>query len=1447
MKKVFPFIFILIACASAKGQELTNKGKNFWLCFPSHVPNQREGVPFLAKMSLFITSDKNSSGTITVPGVFNTTFSILPGQVAEIDIPYSIAHINAAEAGTVVSKGIHVLVDSGKSAVVVYAHIYAGFRSAASLVLPVPVLGKKYFSMNALQRGIDGSKSQFVVVAVSANTAVRITPVKDGVPSIPFTINLPRAGDVYELQSDKDLSGSLIESIPTATDICKKIAVFSGSSAINIATNGNCLTNDSYDPLYQQLYPVNAWGKKYGLIPFENYSYGNPYRILAAEDNTAVKLNGVTVAVLNAGEYYPNNSSFGILQVPATFITADKPVSVAQYAQSSACSGATPTPGKGYGDPDMVMLNPVEQNVNNITVFSSQKENIYSDAKFINILIPQNAAGSFKVNNVVPVATWQPVLPAASGFAYAKINLPAGLNAFSLSADSAFNATAYGFGDYESYAYSAGTNVKDLYRAVTIQNEFGTATFPASCKKNKFKILVTFPYKTNRLTWKFNGVFPDEIVNNPVPADSFFINGKKVYQYKLDTEHTIAASGDYTFSIIANNPVFDNCQGDDEVEYNLQVIDQPHAGYNFTNTGCVTDAVVFTDNSDSSGRNVSKWFWDFGDNNFSAAQSTRHQYVTGNNYNAQHWFINDIGCISDTAKRLVSLTNLPVAKFNAAVQVCQYSSITFTDNTVLTGAGVISKWFWNFGDNTQQVNNTNSPVAHVYTKDTSLVVSLQVESSSGCKSAVYQQPLQVYPKPVADFIIPAFCMPQSGQFISKAVINNGTVNQLAHAWNFGDGTAPVTNQDPYHQYNSTGPFSVKLKVVSAGGCTADTVKVVNTIYPLAHISVSAPLENCFGDSTVVMVNTLTIEGKQLSDMYYKLNNDIIYSSVPIAAGGGVIRLPLLYSSTGIQTVKIFGKLAASGCSTDTINKTIYINKLPSAAFTVPYPLCNNKVIQFRDISVANDGNIIKWKWDFSNGNITSVQHAQQLFDTGTFVIKLQVETDKGCKTAALPAPIKINSVPVPNFEMPGICLSDGVANFVNKSSIADGSTANLVYLWHFGDPSSNALNPDSSIQKDVAHRYTAIGFYPVRLKAVSKDGCAADTVRIFTVNGTLPVAGFKTIDSIKLCSNKNITIENDSRVDFGNIIKMEIFWDSDNDPQNKEVDLNPYIGKKYTHLYPVTNSTDKLYTIRYVAFSGNSCINEIKRTVLIRAVPKVVFDPLNNVCENAEPFIIRNGYEISGIRGTGGYYGKGININGLFNPKLVKPGIDTLLYTFTTAIGCAGSKMQTIKVLPLPSVNAGSDKFISANETVVLNGSGNGINFSWSPLISITNANTASPVVSPANSITYTLTVTSSDGCKATDEAEVKVFSKLNIPNAFTPNNDGLNDTWKIPLIENYGNDISVQIFNRYGQTVFYSKGYTSPWDGRFKGEPLSSGTYTYLINLGKGKQPASGFVILIR
>ncbi|MHB8207071.1 gliding motility-associated C-terminal domain-containing protein [Mucilaginibacter sp.] len=82
--------------------------------------------------------------------------------------------------------------------------------------------------------------------------------------------------------------------------------------------------------------------------------------------------------------------------------------------------------------------------------------------------------------------------------------------------------------------------------------------------------------------------------------------------------------------------------------------------------------------------------------------------------------------------------------------------------------------------------------------------------------------------------------------------------------------------------------------------------------------------------------------------------------------------------------------------------------------------------------------------------------------------------------------------------------------------------------------------------------------------------------------------------------------------------------------------------------------------------------------------------------------------------------------------------------------------------------------------------------------------------------------------------------------NAFTPNGYGINDYWQIAGIENYP-DVLVQVFNRYGQKLFESKGYSIPFDGTYKGQKLASGVYYYIINLNTKCNLLSGSLTILR
>ncbi|WP_266204430.1 T9SS type B sorting domain-containing protein [Pontibacter kalidii] len=111
----------------------------------------------------------------------------------------------------------------------------------------------------------------------------------------------------------------------------------------------------------------------------------------------------------------------------------------------------------------------------------------------------------------------------------------------------------------------------------------------------------------------------------------------------------------------------------------------------------------------------------------------------------------------------------------------------------------------------------------------------------------------------------------------------------------------------------------------------------------------------------------------------------------------------------------------------------------------------------------------------------------------------------------------------------------------------------------------------------------------------------------------------------------------------------------------------------------------------------------------------------------------------------------------------------------------------------------------------------------------------------------YTVTVKDSRGCLQTETFVIEGLGDIDIPNGFTPNGDGLNDTWVLKNLPNLYPDNQVTVYNRWGSEVFSSKGYKRPWDGTYKGKRLPDGTYYCIIEFGDGTAPIKTSVTIMR
>ncbi len=96
------------------------------------------------------------------------------------------------------------------------------------------------------------------------------------------------------------------------------------------------------------------------------------------------------------------------------------------------------------------------------------------------------------------------------------------------------------------------------------------------------------------------------------------------------------------------------------------------------------------------------------------------------------------------------------------------------------------------------------------------------------------------------------------------------------------------------------------------------------------------------------------------------------------------------------------------------------------------------------------------------------------------------------------------------------------------------------------------------------------------------------------------------------------------------------------------------------------------------------------------------------------------------------------------------------------------------------------------------------------------------------------------------DTSSQNILVHTSQTNSFTPNGDGINDLWILHELDDYPN-CQIWIYDRSGGEVFYSQGYTQPWDGKREGEDLPEGTYYFVIDYGNGANRTKGTITLLR
>ena len=287
---------------------------------------------------------------------------------------------------------------------------------------------------------------------------------------------------------------------------------------------------------------------------------------------------------------------------------------------------------------------------------------------------------------------------------------------------------------------------------------------------------------------------------------------------------------------------------------------------------------------------------------------------------------------------------------------------------------------------------------------------------------------------------------------------------------------------------------------------------------------------------------------------------------------------------------------------------------------------------------------------------------------------------------------------------------------------------------------------------------------------------------------------------------------------------------------------NGFSSSEQNPLFTGTLTQSGIYTLK--AISDKGCEGSVSTNIQIRPGPEPFAGNDQTICAG-------NSATLSGT-GTGTFVWASSSGDQLpaTNSFTVAPRDSTAYYlTVTNSFGCVDSDTVAIHVNQSPTADAGSDLTILEGDTAQIRArvSGAGVAVRWLPATFIVDDSQVEAQVFPPQNTTYRLEATSVSGCgTAADDVFIRVLKKPIVPNSFSPNGDGVNDRWVIEQLQNY-TGANIEVFNRYGQKVFSSRQYSTPWDGRVNGNPLPAGTYYYVITLRPGMPVLSGWLLLVR
>ena len=550
-------------------------------------------------------------------------------------------------------------------------------------------------------------------------------------------------------------------------------------------------------------------------------------------------------------------------------------------------------------------------------------------------------------------------------------------------------------------------------------------------------------------------------------------------------------------------------------------------------------------------------------------------------------------------------------------------------------------------------------------------------------------------------------------------------------------------------------------------------------------------ESCL-DSTITFVNNSVTQNVFEYEWFFDLGNN---QSLSFDTEDVTVTFPGPGIYPGFMSIN-----PGSNCS-DTLFIEVNIQSEIGLDFDYSYDSCLTNPIVFTPSTVIDQTNIDQWEWDFGDGNFSMESNPEHQYNNlGDWTVSLTATSDEGCSQTITD---QITWFPIPEIlitsDVQAGCIFTPIT-FTNLTSPIDNS---YNIFWDFGDG-------NTSTESDPIHTYEAAGVYDVNVSITSPLGCTLE--KEYSEFITQSTVGLDFGYSYDSCSNNPIVFTPSTVIDEANVDQ----WEWEFGDGNSSMESNP------EHQYDNLGN----WMVSLTATSDEGCSETISDQVAWFPIPEILITSDVQAGCIFTPIIFTNltspvnsSYDIFWDFGDG-------NTSTELEPihTYEEAGVYDVNISITSPLDCTiekeYSELISIESYPTADFSFTPDQSNSlASEVTFTDLSYEAISWEWT-FDNFGNSNLQNPTfVFPDTGIMkIQLVATTANGCQDSmiQYLDIEPLIFYYVPNAFSPNDDGINDIFKIEGDDLIGvKDFQMIITNRWGGVVFESDSPLEGWDGK--------------------------------